>query len=250
MRTVPLLLFGFLSAVTAHADQAADIARIHIEVIGGRERIAALGALRASGYVVTGGKRVNFSLTAARPDRIRLETEGSGRTLVQGSDGIEPPWEFDTGTWPPHYRPMPEGAARTFVADAEFDDPLVAGAARGFVFDFAGEVEVEGRKLLRVLVTRKMTEMSHLLIDAETYLIMLRTESRTSATGRKLQIITRYEDFRPVGGVLLPHEIIVAVDGRRTQQTRIETIEANPELSPGTFTRPKAVTVPARTGKP
>lgn len=249
MRLPTFLLGLLLQAAIAQADQAANIARIHVEAIGGRDRIAALGALRASGYVFAGGRRLHFSLTAARPDRIRLETEGDGRTMVQGSDGVAPPWEFDTGTWPPRYHPMAEAAAKTFVADAEFDDPLVAGAARGFAIDYAGEFEVEGKKLLRLLVTRKMIETSQLLIDPDTYLIVLRTESRTSAAGRKVQIVTRYEDFRPVGGVLLPHAILVAVDGRLIQQTKIESIDANPELSPETFTVPKAIAVPSGAAK-
>lgn len=250
MRQAPVLSIFLLCGAIGYADQAADIARIHIEAIGGPARIAALGALRASGYVVTGGKRVRFSLTAARPDRIRLETEAGGRTVVQGSDGVEPPWEFDTGALPPHSRAMAGSVAKTFAADAEFDDPLVAGEARGFVLDYAGEVEVDGRKLLQLLVTRKMTETSYVLLDPDTYLIVQRTEARTSPAGRTLQIVTRYGDFRPVGGVLLPHEISVEIDGRRAQQTKIEAIDANPELASETFTRPKAVSGPARPGKP
>lgn len=240
-----LLAFGL-----ARADEAADIARIHTEAVGGRERIAALGSLRAAGYVIAGGTRVRFSLTAARPNRIRLETDNAGRTLVQGSDGVEPPWEFDTGTWPPRYRSMAESAARTFVGDAEFDDPLIAGESRGFALNYAGTMEVEGRKLLRVLVTHKVIGASQLLLDSESYLIAFRIEIRTSPGGRKIQIVTRYDDFRPVEGVLLPHQVVVAIDGRVTQETKIESIDANPGLSAESFSRPKAVSVPSVPGKP
>ncbi len=239
------LILGLIGSVRlALAGQVDEIVRVHLEVIGGKERIATLAAMRVSGYVVAGGKRVRFTLSAARPDRIRLETEGSGRTLVQGSDGAEPPWEFDTGAWPPHFRAMAEGAARRFAADAEFDDPLVAGADRGYVLEFGGEVEFEGRKLWRVLVTRKLTETFSLLIDPDSYLITLRVESRTSPGGRSVQIATRYAEFRPVEGVLLPYEITVLVDGRVSQQTKIDSIEANPTLSAETFSRAKSAVFP------
>jgi len=231
-------------APVARADQAADIARIHLEAIGGRERIAALVGLRVAGFVVVGDKqRVRFTMLAARPDRVRLETESAGRTLVNASDGVEPPWEFDTGTWPPRYRAMNESAARAFTADAEFDDPLVAGPARGFALDYGGEVEVEGRKLLRVLVTKNLTETFSVLVDEETYFIVMRVEARTSAGGQQRQIITHYDDFRPVEGVLLPHRVTLKVDGRVQQEMTMERIEANPELTEETFTRPK-VAVP------
>jgi hypothetical protein len=235
-----LLACALLFAVRpARADRVEDVARIHLEALGGRERIDALAAMRSTGTVIVGTKRVHFTLIAARPDRLRLETESGGRSLVQGTDGVEPPWEFDTGTWPPRYRAMTAATARVFAEDAEYDDPLVAGAARGFKFDFAGELEVGGRPMLRVLVTRNLRETYSLLLDADTYLIALRVEERTSPAGRPIRIVTRYEDYRPVDGVLLPHEISTATDGKLTQQTKVDQVTANPKFGPDTFSRPK-----------
>src|SRR4051812_3711459 len=91
------VLLALTRPVAARADTGEELARIHVEAIGGKQRIAALVALRATGSVVAGGKQVRFTLTAARPAKVRLETESGGRTLVQASDGAEPPWEFDTG---------------------------------------------------------------------------------------------------------------------------------------------------------
>lgn len=223
----------------ARADQAADIAQIHLEAIGGRKRLEALQGLRMAGVVVVGEKRLRFTMICARPDRVRLETEQGGRTLVHASDGVEPPWEFDTGTWPPRYRDMDAAAARGFTADAEFDDPLVAGPARGFALDYAGEMEVDGKKYLRVLVTKSLVNTFALLIDEETYFIMMRVEERTTPSGRKRKIVTRYDDFRPVEGVLLPHKVTLLTDGRIEQQMIMEKIETNPEVTAETFTRPK-----------
>ncbi len=229
--------------LAVRADRAAELAQIHVEAIGGLKRIEALQALQATGHVITGGRQLRFTLLAARPAQIRIETERSGRLLVQGSDGVEPPWEFDTGAWPPQYRLMKAEVAKTFVADSEFDDPLVAGAARGYTLDYAGELSVEGKKLLRVLVTRKFAETFSVLLDDETYLIVMRVEHRDSVGGRRLQLVTHYEDYRPIDGVLLPHTITLAVDGKSTQQTKIARISPNPVFEAATFSRPK-VTVP------
>jgi hypothetical protein len=135
---------------------------------------------------------------------------------------------------------MSEAAAKSFTADAEFDDPLVAGPARGFTLEYAGETEIDGRKLLRVLVTRNLADTFTLLLDEETYFIVLRIEQRTTAGGRRRQIITRYDDFRPVEGVLLPHRVTLMTDNRVQQQMIMERIETNPDVTPETFTRPKA----------
>ncbi len=246
-RVLSCFLFVVLTATALRADRAADLARIHLEAIGGKERVEALGSLRATGQAIASGQQVRFTLLAARPAKLRLETEKGARSLVQGTDGAEPPWEYDTGSWPPKYREMADASARVFVADAEFDDPLVAGGARGYTLEYAGEIEVGGRKLLRVLVTHKLRETFSVLVDDETYFIVMRVDHRTSPAGRKLQVVTHFDDFRPVAGVLLPHRITISVDGQASQQTKIVRIDANPEFKPEVFSRPKvAVSVEAK----
>ena len=199
----------------------------------------ALQAVRATGHVMAAGKRVEFYMIAARPAKLRLEIDGGGRTQVQGYDGEDAPWEFDTGSWPPRYRAMAESAAKTFTADAEYDDPLVAGEARGYTLEDGGTVEVGDTKYLRVLVTRHLKETFALLLDRDTYLIMMRVESRMTVAGRPIQIVTRFEDYRPVDGVLLAHKVTVLVDGKATQQSIIESMQPNPPYSRDTFSRPK-----------
>ncbi len=246
MRRLAAVLSLVISVSTLRADRAEEIAQIHIEAMGGLKRIEALKSLRATGHVATGKKQMRFTMTAARPARVRVETDAGGRTLVQATDGAEPAWEFDTGTWPPKYREMNAATARTFVADAEYDDPLVARESRGYTLDYAGEIMVDGRKLLRVLVTHKLSATFSLLLDEETFVIVKRVEHRESAGGRKVQLVTHYEDYRPVDGVLFPFTITLAVDGKATQQTKISRIEPNPDLTNVVFTRPKAAVPPAQ----
>lgn len=244
VRSLIVLLLGTLLP-GARADRIAEIMEIHVAAIGGRERIEALRSFRAEGHVLSAtGAQVKFTMLAARPGQVRIETERGGRTLIQGWDGSSTPWEFDTASWPPRYRDMALGAARTFMSDAEFDDPLVAGVGRGFTFDFAGEFSAEGRKTFRILVTRRLVETFTLLIDEETHLILMRVEQRESAGGRGVRVSTHYADYRPVEGVLLPHTITLSIDGKVTQQTKIARIEANPVFEASVFSRPVAPAAP------
>lgn len=234
-----LLVSSLLLASVAAGDVGDWIAR-HREAIGGAERIAALRSLRAEGTVQAGGSGVRFQFFAARPAAVRLETEWGGRTLVQATDGTEPPWEFDTGQWPPTYRAMAPAAARVFAADAEFDNPLLAAADRGYVLEDGGEVQAEGRRWRRILATRRLVETVFLFLDPETAWLALRLEEKAGPGGRTVRILTRYEDPRPVAGVLLPHRVVQLVDGVVRQTTVINLMEANPVMEPGLFSRPRA----------
>lgn len=246
MRAVFAVFVAFGVSIALADPRVDDVAQIHLEAIGGRERVAALNALRATGQVSAAGQTLTFRMVAARPARLRLETESGGRIRVQGTDGVRPAWEFDSAQARSGARAMSDSVARTFVSDAEFDDPLIAGRERGFTLEFAGESEVDGRKQFRVLVTRAGSEPCTLGVDASSYLIVQRTEQRATAIGRKVQVVTRYADFRPVEGVLLPHEVTTSVDGRVTQQTTIVRLDANPRLSPDDFAPigPKSAAIP------
>jgi len=233
-----LLVFLLLLASGEARDVAEWVAR-HREAIGGGESLAGLRSLRAEGTVQAGSSTVRFHFFAARPAAVRLETERGGRTLVQATDGTEPPWEFDTGQWPPTYRAMAPAAARVFAADAEFDNPLVAAAERGYVLEDGGEVQVEGRRWRRILATRRLVETVFLFLDPETGWLAQRLEEKEGPGRRKVRILTRYEDPRPVAGVLLPHRVVQVVDGVIRQTTVITRMEANPALEPDLFKRPK-----------
>ncbi len=242
---LPFVL-AFAGANGAHADRATDIAQIHVEAIGGRARIAALRAFRATGSVINDGKHARFTMLAARPNRLRLEVHDENRTLIQATDGVHPPWELDTAANPSHAVQLSPVTAKAFLADAEFDDPLVAAPGSGNHIEFAGEADVAGQKFLRLLVTRKLSESFFLLLDPDTFFIAMRVDRPLTADGRRMAIVTRYADFRPVAGVLVAHRIAVEVNGKLTQEARLDAVEPNPRLPAGAFSPPAGASGPTR----
>ncbi len=221
----------------ARADQAADIARIHVEAIGGMTRIQALRTLRISGNVITAKEQLPFTLIAARPNRVRTETQLGGRVIVQASDGVAPPWTLDPANSPARTERMAPAEAELFLFDADFDDPLVGWEERGYRLEYAGEADMGGRKLVRLLVVRSLTENIFVLLDPRTYLLAFRLQ-QLSADGSRREVVSRYGDHRPVAGVLLPHEVTVFINGRLSQQATFERIEANPVLPRDIFQPP------------
>lgn len=229
------------------ADSLAELTRMHLEVVGGKDRIAALAAVRASGTIFLESRRVKFSLTVARPNLLLLESEADGQKVVQAYDGVDVPWMFDSNERPKRYRALSDESADRIMADAEYDGPLISGQARGFRVILAGEMEIDGRKFARLQVTWRLRETFFLLLDPETYLIAYRIDSRQKSE-RTEETVTRYDDYRPVDGVLIPHDIITTVDGRMTDRMRIDRIESNPSISPEMFSRPDRGAPGAGTG--
>lgn len=86
-----LLLFALLTAFAARAEDAASLARIHEEAIGGRLRLGLLQTMRVDGEVLIDGRRLEFSLWAERPNKIRMETRTDDQMIVQATDGVNSP---------------------------------------------------------------------------------------------------------------------------------------------------------------
>jgi hypothetical protein len=234
-----ILVFAWMAlpwASPLRADFAADLARIHVEAIGGHDNVKALKAVHATGVTRIQGRELRFALWAARPNWVRTEATEEGRVLIQAYDGANPPWVMDSKTG--KVFEMGIAPARAFKADADFDDPLVpAGRGRNVSLDYAGETEIAGRPVFKILVTQNFTESAFIYLDHTTYLIIRRDAVRIRS-GAPERVETWYDDFRPVKGVLLPHRLTEKSAGQVRSETVLERIDGNPPLAPGFFTRP------------
>lgn len=239
-----ILLLCLMGSGLLHAEDADNLARIHVEAIGGKMRLNLLRSLRVNGNVMIDGRYLEFTLLAQRPNRIRMETRTSEHTIVQATDGVNPPWQMDPNAEPLAPRIIAGKEALEFSADAEFDDPLVDYASKGYTVDYAGTVTSGGRRLFRLLITRRNTVAYHLLLDAETYFIAGKEAVRDMGYGREVKIETWYEDFRPVGGIIMPHLIKVLADGKPLHETVLQKVDPNVPVPAGIFTMPEVALKP------
>lgn len=227
-------------------ERAEEVARIHVEAIGGAARLAALRSLRAHGDLVENGETIPLTMFSARPNRVRMELRYPDRLIVSATDGRAPPWEFDSARHPAPILRLTGLAARDFLAESDFDDPLVAGEQGGYQLQSSGEQDFEGTRAIRLLVTRGLSDTFHLLVSPDTYFIVARLEQRATAAGRMKTILTHYKDFRPLAGVLIAHETSIYIGGKLTQQVKLREIVPNLILPADTFTEPK---LPGELGK-
>lgn len=247
MRTLRVMRVGLwlLAMTAARAELADDLARIHVEALGGVKRLERLNALRVMGRTEIRGHTLSFVMWAERPNRVRIETSAHGALRVQAWNGVDVPWvRTMSAEGGDRVRRMSEGEARDFVVDADFDDALVDPVGRGYELGYEGERVEQGRSVHRIRVRHPGGEMFWLSLDQVTFLIVSRQSVRRLSDGREVSIETRYGDFRPVQGVLLPRRMEVAADGALLHTTILETVDPNPRIAPGFFDEPDASVTP------
>lgn len=236
MRKITPWLTGWLLLAGAlRADRVDDLVRLHLAAMGGPEKVQALRALRSTGITQAQGRQLQFVFWAARPNLVRIEQSAEGRTLTEGYDGKGNPWVLDMKTQ--EVLALGSEAGRAFIADAEFDDPLVAGKERHFTIDFEGEMEANGHRTIRLLITQNLAGTCHLVLDGSTYLILRKESTRAGMLGEE-KVETVYSDYRLVAGVIVPYHITELVGGKVQHEITMESVEANPTLPPDIFSPP------------
>ena len=230
-----LMLCGGSGALKAD-DLAGDIARIHIEAIGGQARVERLHSVRAAGMVRAADQEMEFQMWAARPTRVRIEITRGAVTLIQGWDGENEPWiQEGNGA---QLITMQGQLAADFKADSYFDDPLFQLKERGFSVEYAGEQEVEGGSLVKLLVTRSPSDQVTLYLASDTYFIVRQDRSKRLLNGQVEETQTYFDDFRPVLGVTMPHAITVQSGDTVLNQTVLNWMEPNPPVEAGFYSKP------------
>jgi outer membrane lipoprotein-sorting protein len=224
-------------AVSGQAQLGHEIAQKHAARAG--DKLAALTALRAEGRTFINEEVVPFTLVAQRPNRLRVESFTPRRRVVQVYNGTDQPWISHSELKGGAPQGMTEDDAREFIANADFDGPLVNFAAKGYSVDYAGEEKIEGRAAYKLLLMNKRDDIFFLWVDAENYEIVKRTAYRMFSNQR-VAVDTLFKDFREVGGVLQPYRIETTANGRTLYIMLIDRMEANPAVPPATFARPPA----------
>lgn len=232
-----ILLLWATSAVT-RANEAQMLARIHVEAIGGEQRLAALKSLKVNGHVDIDDRRLHFTLWAARPNQLRMETRASDRVLIQATDGVNQPWEMDPEAEILSPSLLTGDEAREFSGNSEFDDPLVDFESRGYTLDYAGTMKWQGRQTHRIFVTRGFVHGFYLLLDAENYFITGKQWTRKTDYGREIKMEIIYGEFRPVTGLIMPHRFVTNADGEILHETLLQKVQPNAPLPEEGFSFP------------
>ena len=212
------------------------IAKYH-EAAGGLDQFKAVNAMRVTGRMTLGqGIEAPFTRITKRPTNVRVDITLQGMTGSQGYDG-QTSWMFMPFMGQTAPELMPPDIAKSMEEEADFDGPLVDYQARGIQVELVGQEAVEGTNTFKLKVTMKSGNVTFYYLDAEYYL-PLRTETKRTIQGQEMNIVTVLGDYKPEGGLMVPHSIQVSGQGPGTQGYIIEKVEINPVINDEDFKMP------------
>jgi hypothetical protein len=228
---------------------AYDIVERHIQARGGREKIAAIQSIRATGEMHRFGMVYDLVVLQKRPNYALVNYSGENEHLMRIpekfdiqiiSDGQDT-WQLvDTFDGKGAVvRPIFFPWVRIPVQrDTDISGPLFNYADAGHRIDHAGLEEIEGSLCYRLSVGYKSGETEEWLIDGSTYDLRKRIIPFVNQmSGAKSSVSIYYYDYRVVDGIRFSHAMLID-SGPSTIERIFHEIEVNVELSDELFRKP------------
>jgi outer membrane lipoprotein-sorting protein len=247
MKTISLLAAAVFCAATVMAAPPApskkapsvdDLVARYVAARGGLAKIRSVETLRQKGHVSAGPNQEGLvSRELKRPSSTRFEFKVQGVTSVFVSDGKRG-WRVDPAQGDTGPKILPDEVVSEAAEQGDFEGPLVDWKAKGHRVELAGREKVGAREAYKLKLTLKSGQVRYDYLDADS-MYLLRTDSTRQVRGRKVQIHTTFSDFKKVGGLLFPHAVEVAAEGRPdTLNIVVESVEINPPLDDARFAMP------------
>jgi hypothetical protein len=179
-----------------------------------------------------------FVVDMKRPTLSRVEIQFAGKTAVQVYDGKNG-WKLRPYLNRNDVEPFTADELKASAGKWEMDGPLLDYAAKGTKVEFETVEPVEGHEAYRLKLTASGGAVSHIWIDAQSFLD-IKVEGTPRHMDGKMRTVWIYQrDFRSEQGVMVPHLLETAVDGYPdTHKMVIEKVAVNPVLSDTLFVKP------------
>ncbi len=178
-----------------------------------------------------------FVLEMKRPRMTRLEVTFRGQAAVQGYDG-RTGWKVRPFLGRHEVEPFKPDELRAAAQQADLDGPLIDWADKGSRLKLLGTEKVDGRDAYELEVTSRRGDVRHVWVDAETYLDV-KVDGTRRMDGKDRPVFTWLRDYRPEGGLMIPHLLETSVEGvAGSERITVERVALNPDLPDARFARP------------
>jgi hypothetical protein len=246
MKTSIALFLSLTLSAFAQAQTADDILNKYFEQIGGKDKIAAVKTLKATGKVKMQGMDLPISMLQKAPNKQKMTATFQGMTFVQPCfDGTEG-WNTNQMTMKPEK--MTTEDSENMKDQAMMEDPFLNYAQKGYKVELQGKETIEGTECHKIKLTRKPVLVDgkseenvsfYFFSVADNVPIMSRSiMQKGPAKGATLE--TYLSDYQEVaGGYIMPYTMTVKFNGKAGQSISMEKYEPNVPIDDSEFAFPK-----------
>lgn len=216
---------------------ADDLIAAHLEALGGKAAWDSIHTITSVGEYSESSFSEVHRLDRRRPNFLRITTSYDVDTGQYGySEGYDGgAWEYRAGV-PERVIGEPSRALRNA---SRFERPYIDYRSKDLRADLLGETDIKGNRVYHLRITHPDGDTENFFFDTSS---LMETVSIGNAPfhgeGAVIEIFEKRSDYRPVGGILMPHRIEQMSGDEVLAALAWETIEANADVPDEWFSPP------------
>ena len=238
------LLMGLIafSPLVAQAMDADELIAKNLEASGGLEKIQSVKSVKHTGKFLAQGMEFPFIMIQKRPNKMRIEAEIMGSTMIQCYSG-EKGWAINPMTGSSNPQPMSEIEEKSFKLQSDMDGPLVDYAEKGYTVEYIGEEDVEGTPTHQLRIDTNDGIVMDVFIDAE-YFLIIKSSNKITVDENEFETQTYMSDFQEIEGMVVPFAIETRSGDAVMNQIMMEKAEYGVEVDDSLFAMPEVPAAP------
>jgi outer membrane lipoprotein-sorting protein len=200
------------------------------EKMGKIETIVTYGKNRYS----MAGIESSFILYRARPDKIRVESQFQGSSVIQAFNG-ERGWMVAPSMGIPEPKEMTTNELKSLLNQAEFENPLWNFEEKGSKLELIDSDPDDPADHLKL--TTANGDVLHFFIDRKSHLI---SSIRTTQVmgGSETEITSVLQNYKSTRGIPVARSIQTRMNGETVTTIEIEKVEFNKKIDSTLFEKP------------
>jgi outer membrane lipoprotein-sorting protein len=201
-----------------------------------QERLSKVETLITTGknvYALAGFESA-FRIYQARPDKLRIEGDYQGSTVVETFNG-EKAWRYAPAMGLDEPVEITGQELKTLLSQAQFENPLWNYKNRGATLEL---MPSPGEKTHHLVLTSKEGIRQHFYVDRESGLITaIRTVQMLGGSENEVEMLLK--DYRAERGIPMAHRVETKMNGALVTTFMIEKVEVNKRIDPSLFEKPE-----------
>jgi ketosteroid isomerase-like protein/outer membrane lipoprotein-sorting protein len=169
-----------------------------------------------------GDKTYTSTLTMKMPNKFRIDLQTEGWSRIKSYDGKEG-WIMQNDS----LKEMPEGEDVEMAEEAEFHGELVLAQSREHKLEYLGEVDLEGKRVHKIKMTKSATDEQFYYLNPDTYLLEMISEFSEDVSWKGVEFKTTFENYREVDGLVFPFVTYLYADDRLLRRFETLSIQVN-----------------------
>ena len=213
----------------------------YFENAGGMQKMKDMKTLRMKGELVTPQGDVILELCRKAPNKMNQTIEIMGQKMIQAYDG-QTAWMLNPLAGDPKPQKLPAEQVASILEEADFEDPFIDYAKKGYEVTYEGTGDVDGVKchILKLVKNKGKGDsesISSYYLDSDTYLPLLLNQKMNAGAMGMIDVDSYLSDYRDAGdGIMMPFSMEQKMGGQAGQTIKFDTIEINQEISDDIFT--------------